>query len=70
MDLPAAFGKSWDQAQRNWTILRTRLVNAASVQFGLLANRPEATPDNKGVFFYVTDEKELSLSDGEEWVTI
>lgn len=70
MDLPASFGKSWDQAQRSWTILRTRLNSAAFVQFGLLADRPEAKASNKGIFYYATDEKELAFSNGEEWAAI
>lgn len=68
--LAAAFGRSWEAAQRNWTGLRVMLRDMARIQFGVLAARPAASRDNVGLFYYATDKKELFLSNGTEWSLI
>ena len=45
-------------------------LNTSLVQADIIANRPAAVGANKGMYYFATDSKSISYSDGSDWQII
>ena len=64
----------WDPSQNKFVPYEAKVqLSGTIVEIGLLADRPTATPENKGMGYFAWDAPEgnkLTYSDGTKWVVI